>query len=577
LNALDELLGPLATVECRRAVRPRWLVWVRMAAAVPAAGIVLLVAWAWMLWSRIDPSFLPGELLAIGLVTVEGTQVVLALLASPALIAGAVAGEKDRGTLVLLLTSRLAASDIILGRLTGCFSQVALLSAAGLPSIALLAALRRAGPAEMLLLVGLPAAVAFGAAGLSVAASTLARRGRDALLTVYLIEVLLIVAAFFTSGIAARSLRQLEFANPFAAIYVLVSFGATWPAVIAIVAWLGAGALGTALAIWQLRPAYYRQTGGASRGRRGRRRRVPPISERPMLWKELHIESAGTLGAFGQWLTRLLVALLAGAGCVIFATLAWEYAAGSNFLAPLYENVAYAIGGTSRLVLWLVQWGIGLRAAGVIGSERQRATWDAILTSPLEGREIIMAKTWGSLHALRWLIAATCFAWIAAFVVGGMTLYQFFNCLLLLAAGGAFMAAAGVAVSMSVTSATRGMAVAIGVWMGAALTTAMLAGLLSVVATFVGTFAVGTFVAATSASTPAFNAAGNIMGAIFSISFVASRVGLYLAATAAAVGWIAARFDRLAGRMGGIPLGQRALESLKSLAESPGEPQAQKS
>ena len=256
-------------------------------------------------------------------------------------------------------------------------------------------------------------------------------------------------------------------------------------------------------------------------------------------------------------------------GAVILAALAWKYAGGSNSLAPVYENVADAIGETSTLVLWLVQWGIGLRAAGVVGSERQRTTWDAILTSPLDGREIIVAKTWGSLHALRWLIAATCFAWTAAVLGGRMTMYQFFYCLALLVACGAFMAAAGVAVSLSVTNTARGMAMTIGVWMAAAVATAMLAGLLAVVATTAAMIVGATFVMATSPTTPTFGGAGAWYRWIMVISFVASRVGLYLAATAAAVAWIAARFDGLAGRMGGVPLGQRALESLKSLAEGP--------
>ena len=218
MNLLDDLFGPLATIECQRAARPWWLPWVRMISGLPAAGIALVVLWLWLLWGTLDPAFLPGELLGYGLLGVEMTQVVLALLIGPALVAGSIAGEKDRGTLGLLLSSRLTARDIVLGRLAGCCSQVVLLGAAALPIIVLLAALRRADPLELVLLAGLPCAVALGAAGLSVATSALARRGRDALLTTYVLEVLLIVAGFLGLVSGQAWLEWLAPLNPFAAL-----------------------------------------------------------------------------------------------------------------------------------------------------------------------------------------------------------------------------------------------------------------------------------------------------------------------------------------------------------------------
>ncbi len=147
----------------------RWLVWLRMLAKLPAAGVAVVVAWLWMFLTLLDPNFRPGELLAGGLFAVELVQIVLALLLSPALVAGAIAGEKDRGTLGLLLSSRLSSRDIVLGRLLGCLSQVAFLVAAGLPACILIGAFCRAGAVQTLLLVGLPAAVALGSGGLAIA------------------------------------------------------------------------------------------------------------------------------------------------------------------------------------------------------------------------------------------------------------------------------------------------------------------------------------------------------------------------------------------------------------------------
>jgi len=571
VNALDRFCGPLASVECRRAVRPPWLTWVRMLAGVPAAGIAIVVLWIWMLRRQIEAGFLPADLLTGGLLAVEIAQIVLALLLSPALIAGTIAGEKDRGTLAMLLASRLTASDIILGRLVGAFSQVAVLAVAALPMIVLFASLRQAGVVEFLLLVGLPLAVSFGAAGLTVAASTLARRGRDALMTVYLLEVLILSAVFFGSWASVQWIDWLGPLNPFAVLWPLVSFGVRWPAAVSTAAWIALGAAGTTVAVWQLRPAYKRHTGGSSRGRRERRRRVPPLGERPMLWKELYTDSGGTLGATGKWLSRLLVVLLIAGGATVLVTVILQYTHGDSQPLPFCGPIADAIGGSSILVLWLVQWGIGLRSAGVVSGERQRSTWDAILASPLDGREIIQAKTWGSLHALRWLIAATCFAWTAAVVAGGMTVGHYVSHLTLLAAGCAFMAAAGVAVSMSVVNTTRGMAATIGIWMGAAIATAVLAFLITIAGTLLGIAVAATHSLATG-NNDLSNLGPGAARWMWDAVYLASRAGLYIAAAVSIVLWIAARFDRLAGRMGSFSLTKAAKDAIIAMNEVPAAP-----
>ena len=66
-------------------------------------------------------------------------QMVLLILATPALVAGAVADEKRRGTLQYLLLASLDTRHILLGKLFGRSAQVALLMIAGLPLYALFA------------------------------------------------------------------------------------------------------------------------------------------------------------------------------------------------------------------------------------------------------------------------------------------------------------------------------------------------------------------------------------------------------------------------------------------------------
>ncbi len=578
MNALDNLLGPLATVECQRAVRPRWVPWVRMLAGIPTAGAAIVVLWVWMLWGQIDPGFHPGSLLTGGLVAAEVAQVFLALLLSPALVAGAIAGEKDRGTLAMLLASRLNTSDIIFGRLVGSFSQVALILAAGVPPLLLLAALCHTDLYQMLLLVALPVAVALGSAGLSVATSTLAKRGRDALLTVYVMEVLLIITGYFVGG-QISWLYWLGTFNPFAVVYPLAAFGDLAPAAITVAVWLGMGTAGTAIAIWQLRPTYLRQTGGESRGRRERRHRVPRLTGRPMLWKELYLERSSSFGAFGMWLIRLITALLAGGGLALFVAIAWQGVTGDAGPTVFIQWLAEAIGFTSTLILWLAQWILGLRAFGVVATERQRSTWDAILASDLEAKEIIVAKALGSIFGLRWMIAAMCLAWTATMLAGGMTLAFYCNTLTKLAAGGAFMVVAGLAVGVAMNAAgnTRGMAASIALWMASAIVTAMLAFLVAAVAMAFGMALWATYVLATI--TPdMLPPQPSFLGWLFPLTYAVLRLGLYLLATVATGMWLAANFDRLAGRMGSWSISQRVVQFFDALTEpaqevQPSEPQ----
>ena len=73
------------------------------------------------------------------------------------------------------------------------------------------------------------------------------------------------------------------------------------------------------------------------------------------------------------------------------------------------------LGGFAGTLLgWLLQWGVGLRAAVSIASEREHGTWDALLMSPLVPSEIAVAKLVGSLYALRYMAAAMLLAWTLA-------------------------------------------------------------------------------------------------------------------------------------------------------------------
>src|SRR5260221_2754720 len=87
-------------------------------------------------------------------------------------------------------------------------------------------------------------------------------------------------------------------------------------------------------------------------------------------------------------------------------------------------------GRTEQLYLWsgiigaivacLLLGGVGLRAASGISGERERNTWDGLLTTPLESSSILWAKWLGSMASVRWGVIWLALIWGGGVAVGGL-------------------------------------------------------------------------------------------------------------------------------------------------------------
>ena len=89
-----------------------------------------------------------------------------------------------------------------------------------------------------------------------------------------------------------------------------------------------------------------------------------------------------------------------------------------------------------------------------VASERERGTWDALLASPLEGREMVWAKLVGVLHGLRWFLAAVILAWTLALLCGALGLGDYGKLVGNALVGGVFMVVIGTWFSLSCATAT---------------------------------------------------------------------------------------------------------------------------
>ncbi len=548
MSIVTWLVGPLSGLECRRALARGWLILARTLAALAILVPTLVILWTWWMWLFSDPSFSPYHLFRTGLFIVETMMVTVAFILSPAVLAGSLAGERERGSLGLLLTTQVTPYEIVCGRFTGKLTQIGMILLAGVPPLVLFNALAGLSLSTFATLLALPAAVAWGGAGLATAVSAVSKRGRDALLSVYLIDLIFLLAPMAIAFVTASSrFEWLGLANPYAGLTPLFWQEKREYSLISIAFWFILGVIGLAIASWRLVPSSLRRLDGPRTTRRSfRRGRIRPVDEeRPMVWKELYIERGVSLGGFGWWLGAGLTLLLAGGSLLFLAINAWEFFFREGELTLFLKSreiLQDAVAGSGVFVTWLITWAIGLRAAVTISSERERGTWDAILTSPLESREILRAKLWGCLYALRWLFFAAVLSWTVAAAVGAITWMDYAGWVLSTIVGGAFMAVAGLRASLANETATRAMAVTIGAWLLAQI------GFRIVAALLLALIAITVLLTVSALTDQPITQVLSLNGDYGPIAWLITFQGVSILITLLFLSYTRVLFDRLAGR-----------------------------
>src|SRR5207245_9364422 len=75
------------------------------------------------------------------------------------------------------------------------------------------------------------------------------------------------------------------------------------------------------------------------------------------------------------------------------------------------------------IVALLTLLGVGVRAAGTISGERDKQTFDNLLTCPVRSQTILFAKWLGSILGVRWAWLWLCLIWCLGFLTGGVEFY----------------------------------------------------------------------------------------------------------------------------------------------------------
>jgi ABC-type transport system involved in multi-copper enzyme maturation permease subunit len=231
MDLVTALVGPLAGPECRRALARDWLHLVRPAAGAFPAIVVLALVWYWWLSVRIDPFFEPLDAQRTALVSTAIMMVTVAVVLVPAVLAGSLAGDRERGVLALFLATTASPREIVLGRLIGKLSQVAMILLAGVPPLTLLAAWNDLGMPGLMALLVLLVGLGLGGGGMAVLASVVSRRGRDALLAVYLFTIVLLAAPLAANlGLPSEWAEALGWLSPYRSLGRLIWDGEAAPA-----------------------------------------------------------------------------------------------------------------------------------------------------------------------------------------------------------------------------------------------------------------------------------------------------------------------------------------------------------
>jgi ABC-type transport system involved in multi-copper enzyme maturation permease subunit len=386
-------------------------------------------------------------------------QLIFVVLLTPAYVGGAVAEEKERRTLEFILATDLRNQEVVLSKLGSRLANLTLFLLTGLPILSLLQFLGGIDPNLVLTGFAVTGLTMLGIGSLSLLYSVLLRRPRDAIALTYLCCI-----AYIATGGLALSLQKTNwwllqlpvwFGSDPPTLYALTTLvNAGNPLALIIETMLSgrAGGLATrlpellrdyatfhllltvgclGLSIGRLRVVGLRQTVGREIKAKDARRARAPIGALPMIWKET-LEGQQRLG-WSAWVVFIILgAITLGIGLWIYGNFIvrhlWDFfALNWNVLRLAFDpwqglqremNVWARLAGGCVATVTLL-WA-AVRASTSISVERDKQTFDALITTQLNSDSVLGAKLLGSLLGVRMGLAWYSAILVLACVTGGV-------------------------------------------------------------------------------------------------------------------------------------------------------------
>jgi ABC-type transport system involved in multi-copper enzyme maturation permease subunit len=307
---------------------------------------------------------------------VTSAQAFLILLFLPAMTCGAIAGEKERNTLAILLTTRLGPLTIILEKLASRLVVVFMLLLLSLPLFAVAYSMGGISLPDLLGRVTGLVELSLFVATLSLMCSAWCGSTVSAFFMSYFVAGLLVLGAAFVAGYSlvfhfgrpgpvAQHVLILAGTVLFLAIATrsLISRAFVTPRNFILAAFRGLDNLYTRMNVIVGNVVLVRE------------KALLP-ADRPIAWRETAKKSLGTV----RYLVRVLVAIELPTVFLLVSS-----SEGANF-----DLNRYSVGGFLWFSIWVIAATlIAVSGASIVSGERTRQTLPVLISTPLPGDEIV--------------------------------------------------------------------------------------------------------------------------------------------------------------------------------------------
>ena len=470
---IASFLGPVLSYDLLRMGRKKRTFWSR---SLYAGMMGVMFTWLFLSWSLNDDPYQPrnnpsalARLAETFFAIYMIVQFILVCLVTPGAMATTITDEKERRTIEFMLATDLRDREILFGKFASRVGGILMLLFAGLPVLTMMQFFGGINPEEVIAGFAATFVIVLSISAVSLAASVLSRKNRDAIALTYLLMAayasLSLVAMFVAIGITrsgAAAQYGLDFVNwedvvypfvtgnPFYMVPDLTMRGGSSSSQLLtgathfVAFHLTCFALFALWSAWRLRSIALAQTFGGSGKRRLFRKSKddskqsspasgplwtrPEIGDSPILWKEVFVDSGLRMGLFARVVITLLVILsFAPVGIIVADNLFFEFGPSRSFWdevrwKDLGSRMNAYVRVLSPMVASMVFLGIAIRGAGAIVGERDRHSLDVLLTTPLNAMRILWGKWWGCLLGMRMAWAWLGSIWLIGLAAGGLHL-----------------------------------------------------------------------------------------------------------------------------------------------------------
>jgi len=470
------VFGPVFALDALRQTRRPGLFKLRIVYLLLVLLVLLQVYGAWR------RSFPTGPPLAeLGRFTLSlfygflAVQLVVLLVLTPAVTAGALAEERERGSMAFLLATDLRDHEVVLGKFAARLLQLLGLLLAGVPVFFLLQLLGGIDPGTVGLCFAGTALTVASAGAVALFASAVSAHTRDALILAYGLVFgylgLAVVAEYavrvnelttfpstdtWTSPVELGDVvAAANLGHPIAAMrqFAASTNGPAAVAVFRTYALFHGVVLALALGLAVL---VLRRVGVAgAEPRRAAGQAVRPdrvVGDDPVRWRETRTERGLNANVWAH-----LVTLAAVLGSL--ALLDWKNVQDGKALG---REVNFWCRLLTALLGSMILLQVALRGAAGLRQEHDRGTLDGLLATPLPGRAILFGKWVGCLWSVQMLVGGLIAVWLVGLATGGLHVFAVAGQVLFLAAYAAAFALVGLYVSLTTATALRATVNAVG-------------------------------------------------------------------------------------------------------------------